>query len=137
MRKALLESQSGGQAQPVDPNLLLATGITRFGVLAIAIYLVQILIGLYRYNTRVAAYYLATSDALVVLDHKQDTIGDLHGLLWPDLDYGKTPQSIPQRIADAFSKSVDAAVSRWKKEGQKDTTAEDAKAEQNKSEQSP
>ena len=57
--KQMLESQSGAGQDGEDDwtisTLLVATGLTRFGVLILAIYLVQILINLYRYNTRVAA----------------------------------------------------------------------------------
>ena len=47
-----------------DPKLVLAAGLTRLGVLIVAIYLVQILINLYRYNTRVAAHYLASAEGV-------------------------------------------------------------------------
>lgn len=95
-----------------DQNLLIAAGVTRFGVLIIGIYLVQILIGLYRYNTRLAAFYRAQADALLLLDHDVRDIEELHTALWPDLDYGKTPSTIPQRIADAFSNATEKVLDR-------------------------
>ena len=127
MRRALLEFQSGDKPQPVDENLLVATAVTRFGVLVIAIYLVQILINLYRYNTRVAAYYRAAADALVLLDHSPKKIEELRTLLWPDLDYGRSPQTIHQRIVEVFSKTADSALTRWSrhKKGKEETSKED------------
>ncbi len=127
MRRALFEFQSGDKPQPVDENLLVATAVTRFGVLVIAIYLVQILINLYRYNTRVAAYYRAAADALVLLDHSPKKIEELRTLLWPDLDYGRSPQTIHQRIVEVFSKTADSALTRWSrhKKGKEETSKED------------
>ena len=59
----------------------------------ISIYLVQILINLYRYNTRVAAHYLAQADVLILKDLNVDDFTAAHKALWPDLDYGKMPRS--------------------------------------------
>ena len=94
-----------------DPKLLLATGITRFGVLIIAIYLVQILINLYRYNTRTAAYYLAHADALVVAKKGED-IETLQVALFPDIDYGKAPSPVSRKFADSIAKAIDQSVGR-------------------------
>jgi hypothetical protein len=84
--------------------------VTRFGVLVIAIYLVQILINLYRYNTRLAAYYRATADSLLLLDHRHERIDGLHASLWPDLDYGRSPQTVPQQLADRFARLSEASL---------------------------
>ncbi|WNK00064.1 hypothetical protein L2D14_01230 [Thalassospiraceae bacterium LMO-JJ14] len=84
-------------------SILVAEGITRFGVLAIAIYLVQILINLYRYNTRLSAYYLAHYDSLLLDGAEPDKIENIHAVLWPDLHFGKQPTTIPNKIVDAFS----------------------------------
>src|SRR5262249_43736763 len=51
--KKELETQHGYN----DWHYIAATAITRVGVVLIIIYLVQILIGLYRYNSRLATYY--------------------------------------------------------------------------------
>ena len=52
-----LSENSSTNAFRVDPNVLLAQGITRFRVVIIAIYLVRILMTLYKFNTRMAAFY--------------------------------------------------------------------------------
>ena len=87
------EDAPGTLGSLVDPRLLLATGITRFGVLIIAIYLVQILINLYRYNTRAAAYYLAHADSLLLAELDPEVTKLRHASLFPDFGYGRMPRS--------------------------------------------
>ena len=98
-----------------DPRLLVATGITRFGVLIIAIYLVQILINLYRYNTRTAAHYLAHADVLVGAKDEKADIEAMHRALFPDIEYGKAPHSVSRTFADQFAKAVDRSVKRLRR----------------------
>ena len=78
------------------PDLLVAAGVTRFGVLIISIYLVQILINLYRYNTRLASFYRAQADSLVLLELDAKVVGRMQAQLLPHVDYGKTPSTIPR-----------------------------------------
>jgi len=103
--QALAAAESGRIETFADPRLLLATGLTRLGILIIAIFLVQILVKLYRYNTRQASYYLALSDSLLLMEYQPEEIECLHGVLWPNLDYGETPNTIPQRAANAFERA--------------------------------
>lgn len=81
-------------------NLMIAAGITRFGVLALVIYLVQILINMYRYNVRVAAFYLAQADSCLVSGDSQKDLVHLAEKLRPDFDFGKSPTAVPTKIAD-------------------------------------
>ena len=84
-------------------DLLIATGVTRFGVLIIAVYLVQILINLYRYNTRTAAYYLAHADALLLSNKNPKVMEALHKALVPDVDYGRLPRTMAQNVGTRVS----------------------------------
>ena len=86
-----------------DPRLLVATGLTRVGVLVVAIFLVQILLNLYRYNMRVAAYYLAHADALILVDLSASKLRALHSVLWANVGYGRTPATVMERVAGAVN----------------------------------
>ena len=91
-----------GATTTTDPRLVVASTVTRIGVMVIAIYLVQILLNLYRYNTRTAAYYLAHADALMLADMEAETIASLHAALMPNINYGRAPQTLLQRGAEAI-----------------------------------
>jgi hypothetical protein len=99
-----------------DPNLLVAAGVTRFGVLIISIYLVQILINLYRYNTRLATFYRAQADSLVLLELDAKKVGSIQEQFLPHVDYGKMPSTIPERIADAVGGGA-SQMRRWRASG--------------------
>lgn len=97
-----LKSGSDGNEGPKSDltasDLLIATGVTRFGVLIISVYLVQILITLYRYNTRTAAYYRAHADALLLSNENPKAMKALHKALVPNVDYGKLPRTVMQDV---------------------------------------
>ena len=96
----------GSEDDLTASDLLIATGVTRFGVLIIAVYLVQILINLYRYNTRTAAYYRAHADALLLSNKNPKAMEALHKALVPDVDYGRLPRTVTQDVAARASDAV-------------------------------
>ena len=53
-----------------DSRYIIATAITRIGVVLVIIFLAQVLIGLYRYNTRLITFYNSRRDLLQVWDGK-------------------------------------------------------------------
>ena len=106
LKDQLSESSSASEFK-VDPNVLLAQGITRFGVVIIAIYLVQILMSLYRFNTRMAAYYRSHADALVLKSEDTNTLTARQRILLPHIDYGKTPVSVLERLAEQARAALD------------------------------
>lgn len=114
MRKQLLErdikSSLEGTGALNDPKLLIAVGLTRLGVILISILLVQILIQLYRYNTQLVAFYLAHADLLVMKDFDEARMRNLHVLLWPNLSYGKEPESFIQSMVNKMSESFEKAL---------------------------
>tara|TARA_R110002167_G_scaffold313745_1_gene519420 strand:- start:86 stop:1363 length:1278 start_codon:yes stop_codon:yes gene_type:complete len=75
---------------------------TRISILALLIFLVQILVSLYRYNMRLASYYRAREDALRAV--KTDTVaafGRLADVMTPQgVDFGKEPASPLQQVND-------------------------------------
>ncbi len=82
-----------------DRYRLISTVSTRIGSVLILIFLVQILVGLYRYNIRLAAFYDARADALEALATASAALDvrklRILTLLWsPDqIGFGKEPRS--------------------------------------------
>jgi hypothetical protein len=85
-------------------GLVISTLATRIGSLLVLIFLVQILINLYRYNIRLSAFFDARADALELFgdrDLEAVHLPDLINSLSPDnLDFGKGPQSPAQQAID-------------------------------------
>ncbi len=102
-----LVSDKSDTANPLSAkSLLIAAGITRFGVLVIVIYLVQILIGLYRYNARLMTFYLGQADALLLLDEPSENIGKLAEKLTPHFDFGKTDATLLEKVLEKMEAIV-------------------------------
>ena len=92
------DRNKGGLESITDTELLVAASLTRVGVLVVAIYLVQILVQLYRYNTRLAENYFAHADALLLRKHLgAEEHKALQDALHPDVPYGKEPKPFWQR----------------------------------------
>jgi hypothetical protein len=75
-----------------DTRYLIATAITRIGVILVIVFLVQILIGLYRYNTRLITFYSSRYDALQLWDGKSATLEKLQKIMVPNIEFGKEPK---------------------------------------------
>jgi hypothetical protein len=75
-----------------DTRYLIATAITRIGVVLIIVFLVQILIGLYRYNARLVTFYNSRRDALQLWDGKPASIEKMQKIMAPNIDFGKEPK---------------------------------------------
>ncbi len=90
---------AGGLEFLVDPRLIAAAVVTRLGVALIAVYLVQVLLNLYRYNTQVAAHYRAQADSIILSDLSASKIKSLQTAFLPDVKYGKMPKAEPARTA--------------------------------------
>lgn len=98
--------------------LLLQTSVTRFGVVLIMVFLVQILVNLYRYNMRLSAFYFGRGDALVLLNNGAEDLNlrTLVELISPDkFDFGKSPRTPAQEatgiihaLAGRFKPTVDS-----------------------------
>ena len=111
IRSAAISDMASQNDVPLA-NSLLATGITRFGVLAIAIFLVQILVSLYRYNTRMAAVYRAKADAIIMRDWDADGFERTSDVLTPKIEYGKTQPFVSERFLQQVTDVVDKALRR-------------------------
>lgn len=91
--------------------LLVSTISTRIGSVLLLIFLVQILISVYRYSVRLQTYYDARADALL-LAHKSDAaeLQQIVALLSPErIDFGKSPTAPSEHVFNAFKSAVSAA----------------------------
>ncbi len=89
-----------------EGELFIYTSITRAGSLFILIFLVQILISLFRYNIRLSAHYDACADALrLAKGHNSVTLEQLTSVMMPVIDFGKTALS-PTQEAVEIAKAV-------------------------------
>ena len=85
---------------------LMRTGPIRLAIVVLLLFLVQVLVGLNRYNTRLAAFYLARADTLLLLPDSTDqtpldAVERVTQLLSPDqLDFGRTPKAVAQHAVE-------------------------------------
>lgn len=108
-----IEKQATGDGNGAS-KLLLASAVTRFGILAIVIFLVQILIGLYRYNARIASAYLAEADALTLLDVEPEKLALLVKSLTPGVGFDKGVSTLPEKLLESISDAVKAGIDKTK-----------------------
>ena len=86
---------------------LVSTVTTRIGAILILLFLVQILVSLYRYNIRLAAYYDARADGfeLMAVEKLEDIEAVIRILSPENIDFGKQPTS-PASHAVELAKEV-------------------------------
>ena len=92
----------------VSIPFLIQTNVTRFGPMLIILFFVNILVNLYRYSIRLAAYYDARGDSLELLDIKihADAFQKLAASVSPDaLDISKPPK-LPTEYAVDIAKAA-------------------------------
>jgi len=95
-----------------DWHYIAATAITRVGIVLIIVYLVQILMGLYRYNTRLIAYYNSRRDLLTLWDGKQRTLKSLDEVLSSSkIDFGREPKHPLEDLFRALGGKMNSLVS--------------------------
>jgi len=79
--------------------------ILRVGVIGLLVFLTQILISLFRYNSRLIAFYGSRRDALILATNPSE-LEALAKLFFPaNLDFGKEPRHTFQEIGELISKS--------------------------------
>src|SRR5262249_16757744 len=95
-----------------DWKYIVATAITRVGVVLIIVYLVQILMGLYRYNMRLTTYYNSKRDLLKIWDGDLESLKRLDDTLGPPkFDFGKEPKHPLEDILKAAGSKMSSALS--------------------------
>lgn len=85
-----------------DSNYLTATFFTQIGVLTVLIFLVQILISLYKYNTRIIAFYASRLDCIRLWDEKVDSLSSYIELITPAVDFSRDPRHPIEIFLDAW-----------------------------------
>ncbi len=94
-----IKANFGTSQQTDNVNLLISSVITRFDILFIMIFIVQILVNLYRYTMRLSAYYLSQADALLLASDGEDALLKLVPALSPtQVDFGKAPDTPAQNL---------------------------------------
>lgn len=93
-------------------DILVSASIIRIGTILLLIFLVQIIVSLYRYNIKLASYYEARADVMEVIDTntvvRSEEIDSLISMLTPtDIQFGKTPNSPMEHITDMIKKRID------------------------------
>ena len=90
-----------------DWRNITATAITRVGVVLIIVFLVQILMGLYRYNTRLITFYASRKD---IVNLWNGNLADLPKLTLtfnsPRVDFGKEPKHPLEEIIRAIGEKM-------------------------------
>jgi hypothetical protein len=107
-QKALLEvvQLSDEQASSVrfEKHLI------RFSIFAAMLYIIQVLVSAYRYNTRMSDFYMARYDSLVfILATNENVFEDIDmnvviSLLTPDIDFGKANEASIESVVSAAQK---------------------------------
>ena len=98
LRKAI-QDDFGSAKQADNLNLLIASGITRFGILFIMLFIVQVLVNLYRYTMRLSAYYLSQADALLLAEDNGEGLMKVVPVFSPqNVDFGKVPVTPAQSL---------------------------------------
>jgi hypothetical protein len=94
-----------------DWRYIVATAITRVGVVLIIVFLVQILMGLYRYNTRLITYYNSRRDLLSLWEGDQKKLLPLNNVMAPPtFDFGKDPKHPLEDLIRAIGGQVNKSV---------------------------
>jgi hypothetical protein len=100
-------NEAPDNAAPVgETNLtirLIQTSITRFGLLAVIGFFVALLVSLYRYNVRLAAYYMARADFFRIFGDDALTTSETSAImtaLTPGIEFGKIPATPAMQILE-------------------------------------
>ena len=102
-----IEKLRASAPQSGDWTGFVTTTVSRVGIVLLLVFLVGILVNLYRYNTRLAAFYEGRADALWIADmFPEMRLDELVATLAPDgMDYGRMPKS-PADQAVALAREI-------------------------------
>lgn len=91
---AMPASQLKKAGADVDTLSLVATSLIRFGGVAVTLFLMAVLVPIYRYNVRMSSYYLALADALTLCkDMAVPNFKELVALLMPLIAFDREPKT--------------------------------------------
>jgi hypothetical protein len=86
------------------------TIVLRIGMVLIAIFIIQILVGFARYYFRLAEHLSMSADIIRLSDGHGTLIKELSSVLLPTFDFGKMPTSPIQRIVDSTMETIQELV---------------------------
>jgi hypothetical protein len=106
MRAAPAAAAIKASAANIDTIELIRTSLIRFGGVAVILFLISILIPVYRYNVRLGTFYLARADTLMLCrDSEVANFGEIIKLLTPAYEFDKEPttpfDSVSTLVKDA------------------------------------
>lgn len=97
------EIDASGEDKLASENFLIAASVTRISVIVIIVFLIQILIGLYRYNVRLATFYGSRKDLLLISGGDLKKCQEAIMIFTPDqVDFGRVPKPMIQEVAGVF-----------------------------------
>jgi hypothetical protein len=95
--------QNEGKQNEISMSQVVTTSVTRIIVLGTLIFLVQILVNLYKYNMRVAGHYESIADTLILTGASMsgESFANIAELLSTNrIDFGATPSSVINQAVD-------------------------------------
>lgn len=103
--RALQEGQTSYQGKTL---YIISISTTRIGIVVLLLFLVQILVPLYRYNVKLAAFYDARADALTLVENQStEELERLVCVLSPDVvDFSKPPESPTQQAFELVKEVI-------------------------------
>lgn len=99
--KDLQEPVSASDVGSLFDKEMISTSITRIGSIVLLLFLVQVLVPLFRYSERLSAFYHSRADALQLADDPTK-LGFiiLAKDFWPEFDFGKAPRTPTDAAGD-------------------------------------
>jgi hypothetical protein len=86
---------------------LFSVNLVRFGGIGVILFLVSILVPVYRYNSRLSAFYLARADALIMCrDRGLADLATMAALLTPTYEYEKGPSTTAETLSSLLKEGV-------------------------------
>jgi hypothetical protein len=99
-------------AANMDSLELVRTSLVRFGGVGVTLFLISLLIPIYRYNVRLATFYMARGDALELFrDTKLEKFGEMVKWLTPTHAFEKEP-STPMEAAASMLRNAGSLAKR-------------------------
>jgi hypothetical protein len=91
----------------IDTLDLVRTSLIRFGGVAVTLFLMAVLVPVYRYNVRLATYYLARADTLTICrDTNVSNFGEMINLLTPTLAFDKEPRTPVDSVSSLIKETA-------------------------------
>lgn len=99
---ALPAAQIKQVATSLDTIELVRTSLVRFGGVAVILFLISLLTPIYRYNVRLATFYQARADTLLLSrDTHVDDFSEMTRLMTPTYGFDKEPRTPVESLASA------------------------------------